>query len=297
VFKLELGLPRRLNSLAFSPDGSRLAACGEKGAVKLWGLEKRAEEKCPLTGRKSNDAVFFGPDGQELFVLPRGTGLLGKLVARGKWQCRSFQAIAALAPLPGGRVLCHTLATTSEGGRLVLLNIDDFKAVWSRPLLGKRGIGFYPEAVGCSGDGTVLLCAGAICVVRFDAHSGAEVSRWDNPLTATVTDLAVSPTGHAAALCAASTLFFQRVTPEEAQVAHRVGKTHFMAAAWHPSGDFFATANGDGKVDYWDGRTGQHRESFDWKTGKLLDVAFDQTGDRAAACSELGEVVVWDVDR
>jgi WD40 repeat protein len=67
--------------------------------------------------------------------------------------------------------------------------------------------------------------------------------------------------------------------------------------AFHPSGAFFATANGDGKVDSWDSHTGERRESFDWGFGKLNDVTFDATGDRAACCSEAGEVVVWDVDR
>jgi WD40 repeat protein len=77
----------------------------------------------------------------------------------------------------------------------------------------------------------------------------------------------------------------------------QIGRTHFLGAAWHPSGDFFATANGDGTVDFWDTRTGARRESFDWEAGKLHDVTFDANGDRAACCSLTGKVVVWDVDR
>ncbi len=60
---------------------------------------------------------------------------------------------------------------------------------------------------------------------------------------------------------------------------------------------FLATANGDGKIDYWDATTGERRESFDWGVGKLYDIAFDAAGDRAATCSVKGDVVVWDVDR
>ena len=45
------------------------------------------------------------------------------------------------------------------------------------------------------------------------------------------------------------------------------------------------------------GHTGERRESFDWGVGKLNDVTFDSTGDRAACCAETGEIVVWDVDR
>ena len=78
---------------------------------------------------------------------------------------------------------------------------------------------------------------------------------------------------------------------------HALGKTHFLGIAWHPSGAFFATANGDGKIDYWDAQTGQRRESYDWGVGKLNAVVFDPAGDRAACCSERGDVVIWDVDR
>ena len=39
------------------------------------------------------------------------------------------------------------------------------------------------------------------------------------------------------------------------------------------------------------------RESFDWEVGKLNAVTFDANGDRAACCSQTGDVVVWDVDR
>jgi WD40 repeat protein len=60
---------------------------------------------------------------------------------------------------------------------------------------------------------------------------------------------------------------------------------------------FFATANGDGKVDFWDSATGERRESFDWGIGKVRCVVFDRAGDRAACSSEAGDVVIWDLDR
>src|SRR4029079_17652529 len=116
-----------------------------------------------------------------------------------------------------------------------------------------------------------------------------------NPLP--VKSVALSPDGRFVAWSASAHLYLWRLDPLEAVAHHSVGGTHFLAVAYHPSGDFFATVNGDGKVDYWDGRTGERRESFDWQVGKLHDVVFDATGDRAACCSKTGEIVVWDVDR
>ena len=65
---------------------------------------------------------------------------------------------------------------------------------------------------------------------------------------------------------------------------------------FHPSGNFLASANGDGKIDYWS-LSGEPLQSFDWGVGKVNDVTFDPTGDRAACCAQSGDVVVWDVDR
>jgi WD40 repeat protein len=36
--------------------------------------------------------------------------------------------------------------------------------------------------------------------------------------------------------------------------------------AFHPSGNFLASANGDGKIDYWS-TDGQPLQSFDWGVG------------------------------
>src|SRR5262249_49866270 len=112
-----------------------------------------------------------------------------------------------------------------------------------------------------------------------------------------LTVIAVSPDGRRLACAAGGQLPLLALHPHRVAVArHQPGRTHFLPVAFHPSGGFFATANGDGKIDYWDARTGEHRQAFDWKVGKLYDVVFDPTGDRAACCSKTGQIVVWDVD-
>lgn len=299
MFSLEASPPRRLNCLAFSPDGLRLATCGEKGVVKVWSLPARAEERCPTTGRKSNDLVFFGADGSELFALRRGPTLLTRPLPAGKWRERTCPAgaVRLITPVPKApNAFCHL--DGRRGEYLGLVSLPDFSPIRLHQL-GQPGFETIdaPQALACSADGNALVCADFGRCHLFSAECVALLGHWGHPVTALVSDIAVSPGGRAVAFCAASTLYFQRLAPDDTRVLHRLGKTHFMAVAWHPSGAFFATANGDGKVDYWDGHTGQHRESFDWKAGKLLDIAFDPTGDRAAACSEAGVVVVWDVDR
>jgi WD40 repeat protein len=130
----------------------------------------------------------------------------------------------------------------------------------------------------------------------LDAETGALLGRIGDAGSGWVKAAAISPDGNSVAWCASANLHLQRLPPANVYVHHRIGKTHFSSVAWHPSGGFFATTNGDGKVDFWDAATGERSQSFDWGIGKLNDIAFDPAGDRAAVCSSTGQVVVWDID-
>src|SRR5207249_11203175 len=80
-------------------------------------------------------------------------------------------------------------------------------------------------------------------VRAFDAATGAdlgEVGRAAVGLKA----LAVSPDGRRIA-CVGGPLTLLGLDPPAHVARHKLGRTHFLGAAFHPSGGFFATANGD----------------------------------------------------
>jgi WD40 repeat protein len=68
------------------------------------------------------------------------------------------------------------------------------------------------------------------------------------------------------------------------------------AVNWTADGRSLLTAGNDGCVRLWDAGTGTERKAFDWKIGKLYCAAFSPDGLTCAACSDKGQVVVWDVD-
>src|SRR5262249_39746315 len=133
-------------------------------------------------------------------------------------------------------------------------------------------------------------------ILRYEVATGNAVEFYRPDNSCTVKAIAVSPDGGSAAWAADTHLYFARLWPFELIAHHKLGKTHFLSVAFHPSGRFFASVNGDGKVDFWDAITGQHKQAFDWGIGKLHDVAFDADGHRAACCGKSGEIIVWDVD-
>jgi WD40 repeat protein len=157
-------------------------------------------------------------------------------------------------------------------------------------------------ALNYSADGRRLATGNSSGQVSVrDSATGGLLHEGLAGLASEVKAVALSPDGRSVAWCVASHIYLWGLpSPGAAEpIAHHSmgGRTFFLSVAFHPSGDFFATVNGDGKADYWDARTGAHRQAFDWGVGKLQDIAFDPTGDRAACSAKTGEIVVWDVDR
>jgi WD40 repeat protein len=74
------------------------------------------------------------------------------------------------------------------------------------------------------------------------------------------------------------------------------GKRHFTGIAFHPSGRYLAATSNDETVKLFDAESGEPVRSFAWRVGRLRSVAFSPDGALAAAGSDTGKVVVWDVD-
>jgi WD40 repeat protein len=72
-------------------------------------------------------------------------------------------------------------------------------------------------------------------------------------------------------------------------------RPYVTALAVHPRGPV-ACARTDGTVTFWDAQKREQLRTLDWKAGKLVSVAFAPDGALAAAGTEDGKVIVWDVD-
>lgn len=68
------------------------------------------------------------------------------------------------------------------------------------------------------------------------------------------------------------------------------------AVAFNPAGTLLATVGDSGLVNLYDTKTWKPTGTFDWKIGKLRAVCFSADGTRAAALSETGDIMVWDME-
>ena len=80
------------------------------------------------------------------------------------------------------------------------------------------------------------------------------------------------------------------------RVVRNTSARHFTAAAYHPDGRHLFTAGNDAAVTVWDTETWEPLRRYAWGVGKLKAVAVSADGALAAAGSDTGRVVVWDVD-
>jgi WD40 repeat protein len=71
---------------------------------------------------------------------------------------------------------------------------------------------------------------------------------------------------------------------------------HFTGVAYHPSGRYLAATSNDATVKLYDTATWAVAKTYTWNVGRLRSVAFSPDGTLAAAGSDTGRVVVWDVD-
>ena len=80
------------------------------------------------------------------------------------------------------------------------------------------------------------------------------------------------------------------------QTISNEGAKHFTALAFHPSGQWLAATSNDETVKLYDTTTWQVAKTFTWNIGRMRSIAFSPDGTLAAAGSDTGKVVIWDVD-
>jgi WD40 repeat protein len=108
--------------------------------------------------------------------------------------------------------------------------------------------------------------------------------------------LAFSPDGSTLAGAAGPRLRIWDLVNDREIVEHKRGPKHFQGLAFSADGRYLTTVSNDTSVRLWDARSWIESGTFQWDIGRLLNIAFAPDGLRAAAGSDQGKIVIWDVE-
>jgi WD40 repeat protein len=309
VIQLRIGRREPVEALQFSPDGQALVAASMVG-LHVWrqptsGSKQRADV-LPIGGDTTQ--IGFLGDRSELIADPRelihvdlGTGNSTRIPLWRDVGC-CFGILPQSRKLIVGqdgrgestaKLQCRAVAERSLGD-----------TIWSVDL--PRGLTWrnHPRFVG---DGSRFILVEIFYDPEAQRGTYFLVSRRTDTGQATgeleigterILQLTSSPDGVLVAGYRNTRLLVWAVAPTPKQVAElRTGnKKEFTSLAFHPSSRFFAATSNDQTVKLYDTTSWELAKTHTWDIGRMRSIAFSPDGTLAAAGSDTGKVVVWDVD-
>ena len=289
--KLLADISRRTGvvSVAFSPDGKRLASSDKDGKVWLWDASE-GWEIARLQGHKGWAwSVTFSPDGTRLASgAEDGTVRL--------WDAAGGQEIARLE---GHKDWVESVAFSPDGKRLASGGNDGMVRLWDaaggREIARLEGHKDWVESVAFSPDGTRLASGGNDGTVRlWDVASGHEKARLEGH-KGWVMSVAFSPDGtHLASGSRDGTVRLWDAAGGQ-EIARLEGHKDWVdSVAFSPDGKRLASGGNDGMVRLWDAAGGREIARLEGHMGDVWSIAFSPDGKLLASSADNGTVGLWD---
>jgi WD40 repeat protein/tRNA A-37 threonylcarbamoyl transferase component Bud32 len=285
-------------SVAFSPDGRRLAAVAHTGSVKVWDVAT-GQELLTLQGQLGVVAsVAFRPDGRRLATAAQG-GTVQVWDGEDGREVLTFNAQGPLSSLvysPDGR----RLATTGDGKMAKV-----WDAATGRELLAFKGHTSLVTSVAFSPDGRRLASADISGTVKvWDAATGRDTVPIKGH-NAGVFRIVFGPDGrrlvsasHDGTVRAWDAASGQEVytlnLPDVAAVAITADGRHLATAGSLQSRHSSADQIHGTVVAVWDAATGQRVGTVRGHPNNVLSLVFSPCGRWLTCASTYGTLTVWD---
>ncbi|WP_329319433.1 NACHT and WD repeat domain-containing protein [Streptomyces sp. NBC_01262] len=291
------GFERGAGTVAWSPDGQRLAVSSDDGKVRVW--QGDGPEPVVLTGGGAwLRGVAWSPDGLRLATGPRDSALR-------VWSTTTWTELAVLHHDPGPGTVRRgdgvgILAWSPDGSRLASVGDDLALRIWDGATYASvavlRGHERMVWGLDWSPDGQRIATSGEDMTVRIWDPAGGSALHLLTDHRDTVEAVAWSPDGELLASASGDRTVLLWDTGTWAVERKLTGMDGFSCLAWSPDGKRLAAGDGDRTARVWSIGPGPRMV---WLTGhadSVRGIDWSPDGERLVTASRDRTVAVWDVN-
>ena len=281
---------RRLNCVAFSPDGKILASSGWDSTIRLWNVETKEEIGVYYGDTYQVNYVNFSPNGT---ILASG----GRDKKIRLWDLKT--GIEKMV-FQGHDAEVNSICFSPDGKTLASASLDGTVRLWDlETQAGKLIFSDYNESVtsvSFSPDGKTLVSAGSDTVVRlWDVKTWLQIhvlqghEDWVNCVS-------FSPDGKTLASSSSDkTIRLWNIETELQEHLLRGHSDGVLFLSFSPDGRILASSGLDGTIRLWEVGMGAEKRFFQNYNHGVTSVSFSPDGKTFASSCFDGTIKLWEV--